>query len=121
MGRTDSLYRRIRKKHIEGDASQSTLRKSVGCLLQAVLGIRLRSTGTRNTETTFGKDGEAKLTKWLHDHARVVWMKHQEPEKAEKELIDRLSLPLNLEGNERHPFYGRLSWIRAKAEEELEQ
>ena len=59
--------------------------------------------------------GEQALDMWLHLHARVCWVEHQQPWILEDRMLEEISLPLNLEGNNHHPFYPRLREIRAQA------
>jgi hypothetical protein len=60
-------------------------------------------------------DGEASLSAWMRENAFVCWVTSTEPWNAEEELIGTLSLPLNLAGNERHPFHSTLSARRREA------
>lgn len=41
----------------------------------------------------------------------VCWLPTSEPWTVEANLVATLSLPLNLRGNERHPFYAMLASI----------
>lgn len=107
----DNLHKRIRY-HYMGNAYGSTLRLSLGCLLGKELGIQLRRVSERRM--TFAQ-GEEKLSEWLAANAFVVWMTTAEPWTVEKDLIQSVSLPLNLEHNEKHPFYSALSGMRAAA------
>jgi len=107
-----TLYSRIRK-HIRGNASVSTLRLSLGCLLSEELDIQLRRVGS-GKRMTFAK-GEEKLSEWLEHNARVIWMITPEPWKLEQELIETVFLPLNLEHNEKHDFHDKLSAKRESA------
>ncbi|MFD3519467.1 GIY-YIG nuclease family protein [Streptomyces sp. NPDC058653] len=107
-----NLRTRVRY-HFRGNAAGSTLRLSLGCLL----GLELRRVGSRGTRLTFGAAGEAELSRWMGEHARVCWLEHAEPWVAESDLISRLDLPLNLDQNRTHPFYGRLKGLRADARE----
>jgi len=108
---TQTLWHRLRY-HMRGNAEGSTLRLSLGCLLGRELGIELRRVGS-GTRLTFG-NGEERLSQWIEQNALVSWEVDVTPWKAEKELITRLCLPLNLEGN-LHPFCRVLSGIRAEA------
>lgn len=104
-----NLRKRIRN-HFRGNASGSTLRKSLGALLSSELGIKLQSVG-RSERLTFG-DGEAVLSAWMEEHARVCWFVDAEPWLIEEELIAGLVLPLNLSGNRHGSFYAELSQAR---------
>jgi hypothetical protein len=107
-----SLQHRIRY-HFAGNAEGSTLRLSLGCLLAGQLAIELRRVGS-GKRCTFST-GEAKLSEWMDEHARVVWHVCDEPWKLEEELISSLDLPLNLDQNRRHGFHPVLSEIRRRA------
>jgi len=109
-GTKQNLRRRIRG-HLRGNASGSTLRLSLGCLLTRSLGIRLQKVGSR---LHFG-DGEQALDEWLDANGRVCWVTHARPWAVESSLIARLSLPLNLDHNGAHPFAAELSTRRWKA------
>jgi hypothetical protein len=65
-----NLSRRIRS-HMRGNASGSTLRLSLGCILTDRLGIALRRVGRRG-RFTFSA-GEQRLSAWMEENARVVW------------------------------------------------
>lgn len=106
------LRNRVRY-HFRGNAYGSTLRLTLGCLLADELGIQLQRVGS-GTRLTFA-EGEAILSEWMGRNARVAWMPHDKPWEAEHELIANLSLPLNLQDNERHPFHGELSSVRDRS------
>lgn len=108
---SNTLRKRI-KNHLRGNAYGSTLRLSLGCLLADELGIQLRRVGSGKRKT-FGPD-EAVLSNWMAHNAYVTWTLHPEPWHLEDELIRELSLPLNLRGNERHPFNPKLAAMRKK-------
>ena len=69
----------------------------------------------------FGRDGEAKLSAWLDDNARVSWVEHSAPWEVEAGVIERLSLPLNLADNSGHAFYPTLKRVRAAARVDARQ
>lgn len=95
--------------HFRGNARGSTLRLTLGCLL----GVELVRVGTGD-RLTFG-DGEAQLTAWMAAHARVCWLEQECPWELEDHAIETLDLPLNLAGNQRHPFHPTLSALRRDA------
>ncbi len=109
-----TLWNRIRN-HMRGNASGSTLRLTLGCLLSESLGIELQSVGSKN-KLAFA-DGEQRLSDWLDRNAFVAWVTHPEPWIPEPHMIQSFSLPLNLDHNREHPFYGELKAIRAAARE----
>jgi len=110
-----TLLHRIRY-HMRGNAEGSTLRLTLGCLLQEKLGIELRRVGS-GSRMTFTIPGEEKLSAWLDENAFVCWYVHPRPWEPEEELIRIIPLPLNLQGNKSHPFHPVLSAIRSKAKE----
>jgi hypothetical protein len=101
---------------MRGNAEGSTLRLTLGCLLQEKLGIELRRVGS-GSRMTFTIPGEEKLSAWLDENAFVCWYVHPRPWEPEEELIRIIPLPLNLQGNKSHPFHPVLSAIRSKAKE----
>lgn len=102
-----TLRKRIRT-HFRGNASGSTLRFTLGCLLSERLGLRFRLTG-KSGRITLGPRGETRLSAWLCENARVVWCEHPNPWTMEAGLITELNVPLNLHGNERHSYFVTLS------------
>ena len=96
--------------HFRGNAEGSTLRRSLGCLLAESLGIELRRVGSGRRHTF--ADGEIRLSEWMGENALVCWLPAQEPWLLESQLIAELSLPLNLSGNQDHPFHQELSAAR---------
>ncbi|MFI5958421.1 GIY-YIG nuclease family protein [Cryptosporangium sp. NPDC051539] len=90
----------------------STLRLTLGVLLADRLGIGLRRVGS-GKRFTFGKVGESRLTEWLADNARVVWMATADGWKLEERLIQSFGLPLNLDQNRHGSFHQTLSALRA--------
>jgi hypothetical protein len=106
-----TLRRRIRN-HYAGNASGSTLRLTLGCLLAERLGIQLRRIGSGRL--TFAA-GEAELSAWMADNAYVTWVETPQPWAAERELITTVDLPLNLDQNRRNAFHAELTLRRARA------
>jgi hypothetical protein len=109
---SQTLVDRI-KYHYRGNAEGSTLRLTLGCLLAEQLGIQLRRVGS-GQRFTFS-DGEQVLSAWMAENAFVTWVVHPEPWKLEEELIQKLSLPLNLDQNRHHAFHHRLAARRREA------
>jgi hypothetical protein len=110
---TQSLAKRIRY-HFAGNAAGSTLRLTLGCLLADQLGIKLTRVGSGG-RYTFTNPGEIKLDTWMEKNALVCWVEHPRPWELEEELLGSLSLPLNLDGNEQHPYYAALRSCRKAA------
>lgn len=111
---TQNLRKRIRY-HFTGNAEGSTLRLTLGCLLERELGTVLMRVGSGRRKT-FGPR-EPDLTQWIAAHARVAWITTEHPEKLETELIGSLHLPLNLDQNASHDFYPILAEARRAARE----
>lgn len=101
------------KNHFRGNAAGSTLRLTLGCLLETELSLRLRRVGTGD-RCTFG-EGEQVLSDWMAANALVTWLPVAEPWRLEERLIASLSLPLNLEQNRHHAFHEQLSALRRAA------
>jgi hypothetical protein len=74
----------------------------------------LRRVGSGN-RLTFTPDGERRLSEWMQDNAFVTWAVDREPWIIEEELIAQLSLPLNLQKNQKHGFYSKLGEMRRRA------
>ncbi|MHA6522939.1 GIY-YIG nuclease family protein [Tessaracoccus sp. G1721] len=103
------LRKRIRN-HFRGNASGSTLRLTLGSLLAGELGLQLRRVGNAE-RLTFG-DGEAALSSWMAEHARVCWYVDPTPWAIESELLSEFVLPLNLDQNRHGGFHATLSASR---------
>ena len=101
------------KNHYRGNAAGSTLRLTLGCLLETELGLRLRRVGGGD-RCTFG-EGEQQLSGWMEANALVTWLPSVEPWRLEEQLIASVSLPLNLDQNRHHAFHDRLSALRREA------
>jgi hypothetical protein len=99
--------------HYAGNAEGSTLRKTLGCLLAAELGIQLRRVGSGSRRTFV--DGERALSLWMAEHAFVSFLAHGRPWEVEDELIATRDLSLNLDGNSRNGFHTDLTAIRRSA------
>ncbi|MFE2187950.1 GIY-YIG nuclease family protein, partial [Streptomyces sp. NPDC059455] len=94
-----------------------SFRRKVGIWAVAdscLLGLELRRVGS-GKRMTFGKVGEATLSQWMADTARVCWVEQEEPWALEAQLISRLDLPLNLDQNGHNGFHSRLKELRAQA------
>lgn len=94
--------------HYQGNASTSTLRRSLGVLLTRESNFPLRRVGN-GKRMTFTHLGEQWLDDWMERNAYVCWVKHVSPWELEDELIATLSLPLNIKGNKDHEFADSLS------------
>jgi hypothetical protein len=106
-GKSDSpqnLRKRIRS-HFKGNASVSTLRKSLGVLL----GLKLVCHGKRKT---FTREDEVRLNEWMDDNAYVAWVEAEHPWEHEIALIENLCPPLNIKDNHNNSFAKELKQLR---------
>lgn len=103
------------RQHLRGNASASTLRLSLGSLLAGDLGLVLQRSGT-SCRLTFGP-GEQRLSSWMAEYTRITWVVADAPWVLEERLMRECSLPLNLQGNEAHPFAETLHAARSAARE----
>ena len=115
-----NLRTRIKSEHFNGNAEGSTLRQTLGILLseQSDFPLRRVGSGTRMTLTHLGENW---LDAWMEENAFVAWVKHPAPWEVEKEIIERVSLPLNIQDNKHHPFYTQLREIRTKAKNQARE
>jgi len=97
--------------HLRRKAQQSTLRRTLGCLLSQKLGLCLQKTGS-GKKMNFG-EGEKKLSEWMADNAFVTWIVQPDPWNWERALIEAARPPLNLDGNSNHPFHAMLTSIKS--------
>ena len=105
-----NLCTRLRFHYDKGPSDGSTLRLSLGCLLSEKLRIHLQR-WEGSTSLTFS-DGEQILSSWMGENAFVTWVVTDCPWILDEELIRIISLPLNLQGDDRHLFYIHLKGIR---------
>lgn len=108
-----NLRKRI-TNHLRGNASGSTLRRSLGVLLTPQSGLPLRRVGS-GKRMTFTHLGEQWLDRWMEENAFVCWLEHQAPWELEQKMFGMLSLPLNIKGNKSHSFSAGLSTLRRVA------
>jgi hypothetical protein len=116
-----SLHDRIMSRHFSGKASNSTLRTSLGLLLETTLNTvpmvaRTRKPGGRPTTWNFGS-AEPHLSNWMKTNASVSWIELDSPKMLETYLIAQADLPLNRDLNTRHSFYSTLGELRRSADE----
>lgn len=93
-----SLRIRDYKQHFTGTAGNSTIRKSLGCLLGFKL-IPRDINSPQNGKTTFGEFDERTLTEWMKDNLLLFYYANNDYANVEKELIRTYNPPLNLQGN----------------------
>lgn len=110
-----TLRTRVRY-HYRGNAAVSTLRLTLGSLLADELAISLRRVGTAGGRLTFSA-GEAVLSEWMAEHARVCWTVDPEPWHRESQMLHDLDLPLNLDQNDHSGFHASLKQARRRQRE----
>jgi hypothetical protein len=101
-------------QHYRGNAEGSTLRRTLGALLESKSRFPLRRVGSGN-RITLTHIGEQYLDRWMDKNAFVAWTVHPEPWIIEHKLLLEYSCPLNLRDNEHHPFYTTLKRLRGEA------
>ena len=106
----NNIRNRIRS-HMNSNASASTLRLTLGCLLREELNIQLKQIRNRYY---FGEE-ENILSSWIERNAFVTFEPCHEPWIIEEEAIKQLNLPLNILDNEHNNFYNALKNIRKQA------
>ena len=109
----ENLWRRI-TYHYKGNAEGSTLRQTLGIILTEQSGYPLRRVGS-GKRMTLTHLGEQWLDAWMKENAFVCWIEHPKPWTVEAELLQKLSLPLNIQDNQHHPFCVALRRLRADA------
>ena len=102
--------RRRLNQHVNGNASQSTLRRTLGVLLKESLEMTLILRRGR-----YVWEKEDALTDWMHANARVAYVVDQAPWAAEDELLEHATLALNIRGRKTNEFARTLSAHRRAA------
>jgi hypothetical protein len=108
-----NLRNRVRY-HLTGNAEGSTLRRTLGVLLAAESGFPLRRVGS-GRRMTLTHLGEQWLDNWLDENALIFWQPDPAPWLVEHQLLQLFSCPLNMQGNQHHPFCASLRELRATA------
>jgi hypothetical protein len=108
-----SLLHRIRY-HYRGNAEGSTLRRTLGVLLEEKSGFPLRRVGSGN-RITLTHAGERHLDKWMEQNAFVAWVACPNAWVLERALLSQISCPLNLKDNNHHSFALVLNGMRREA------
>jgi hypothetical protein len=108
-----TLLSRIRQ-HYRGNAEGSTLRRTLGVLLEKKSGFPLRRVGS-GKRITLTHAGERWLDEWMEKNAFVAWKVHSDPWTIEHVLLRKLSCPLNIMDNGHHSFAPILRQKRMEA------
>lgn len=113
VGISGNLRERVKHCFGKNNAEGSTLRRSLGVLLTKKSGYPLRRVGSGKS-MTFTPLGESWLNDWMEQNAFVCWMTHANPPEIKAKLINHVSPPLNIEGNN-NTFSKRLNKMRKEA------
>lgn len=104
-GASEESTRNLRKRladHCRGVIARSTVRRTLACLLERELHLRI--TRTSLDKVVMSASDEQSLNDWMSVHMRVAWMVHPAPWTLEDEMIrSGPKLPLNIMGSS-HPF-----------------
>jgi hypothetical protein len=100
--------------HYRGNAEGSTLRRTLGVLIAGESGFPLCRVGS-GKRMTFTHLGEQALDTWMSRNAFVAWIEHPAPWEIERDLLGRVSCPLNISGNAHHPFSREMNRLRREA------
>lgn len=92
-----SLKKRDYRQHFKGNASSSTLRKSLGVLF----GYKLipRDKNPKSRKTKFNLKDETKLSNWMNLNLVMYFLPNSDIDDLENKLFERLNPPLNLSKN----------------------
>jgi hypothetical protein len=93
-----SLRMRDFEQHFHGNAGVSTLRKSLGCLMEFNQ-IPRSASNPNDRKTKFSDMDEEKLTMWMLDNLILFYYSNVKYDSIEQDLIDTLNPPLNLQHN----------------------
>lgn len=113
---SNNLKDRDVKKHFNGNAGSSTLRKSLGCLFGYNL-IPRDSHYNSNGKTKFSAVDENKLSDWIRTNLLLFYYPNKDFVNVESDLIQSLNPPLNLDKNDNainSEFRKHLSKLRNK-------
>jgi hypothetical protein len=87
--------------HLGGNHDSSTFRRTLGAVLA-------QTKGADHVD-------EPSLTRWMHDHLRVVAVPYGDPDTlghVERAILDQLDPPLNLQAMAPTPLRRRLTELR---------
>lgn len=104
-----NLKKRL-KQHVKGNASRSTLRRTLGVLLMESLDLTLV---LRNNRARWFQ--EERLTHWMYENARITYVVNDKPWDIEGELLEYATLALNIDGRTDNEFVRSISERRSAA------
>jgi hypothetical protein len=104
-----TIRARVIGNHIRGNTGSSTFRLTLASLLFELEKYQRKRTSDR---VILVAEDNQRLTHWQRENLRLTWAEHPNPFRIEGEIIERLKPPLNLAGNQSHPFWQTLSRAR---------
>jgi hypothetical protein len=109
---SDSTLRNRLLNHCRGPLASSTLRRTLAVLLIGELDLSISR--TKAGKLNMSPEHETRLTNWMDENARVVWLTNPTPWELEDHLIQgAVRLPLNIRGSS-DPFAKVLSNARSQ-------
>ena len=114
VGDSENLRKRIAFDHFRGDSSRSSLRISLGCLLEMVQIPRGKTPD--GVHFRFSKDDEQWLTQWMKENLLVYYQVTPFHGQLTQLLMSAYNPPLNLENtsSDRQQFRKELIELRSK-------
>ena len=112
---SQNLRKRVAGNHIKGNTGGSTFRLTLASLLFETKAWKPLMTD----RPVLGRQDNAALTTWQHEHLRLTWAVHPEPWAIEHDVIAELKPPLNLAGST-HEFGSTLSGARRRFKDAAE-
>lgn len=98
-GISSNLKTRLWSNHLHGNGGNSTLRKTLGSLFRYKK-IPRDAGKPNNGKTKFEQANEQKLTEWMENSLLFAYfVNDNNSDDLEKDLIDTLQPPLNVDGN----------------------
>lgn len=104
-----TLKSRISENHLGGNTGSSTFRFALAALLIDTLRLTPHRSETKYVLPAAQNQA---LSAWQREHLKLSWVEHDAPWLIEGEIIAVLKPPLNLAGNEAHPFHSTMSGAR---------
>jgi hypothetical protein len=97
----NTLWSRVMTMHLGGNHEFSTFRRTLGAILAEATGA--------------ARIDEMRLTQWMNDHLRIVTVPFEDSDvlgRLERDVLERLDPPLNLQSMRPTPLRHRLTELR---------
>lgn len=107
---TATIRSRVTQNHMRGNVGGSTFRLTLASLVFEERGWK----PVMADRPLLTKDDNRARSEWQVEHLRLTWATHPEPWTVEHEVIRELGPPLNLAGNQSHPFAATVSAARRR-------